>query len=278
MVKIKDMEKFVEDTEEQANLWEEVEQNDAIPENDVKEEESLINQMFWFADEDEEEEQKTEEEQIEEEQEEQETDKDKEQEQTEEEVKEDTGQEEGDVNDLIDEILEQAEEIWGEEVDKAVQEVQDAIEEGAPDDEILQKISELEEALANETLANETLSKERDRLLNKLNELQDKLSEYEVKSYDMKPVEMAIEADPWFKGFVRILAMYKTNPEKVGKERLINVLDQFIVNEFGVSVSDLLEEKANEESKKMETGEEKQAIEISIDTGDKNPIDEMFDI
>lgn len=300
MVKIKDMEKFVDSKElEQINenipeeekkeqwgevVWVEIEAGKELSPEETRE---MIDSMFQLAQEQTGETEEKEETEEQEEGEKKEVEETKEKDETEpeqEEVKEkeeteptDIGQEEGSLEEYISDLLEKAEQIGWEEIDQAVQEVQDAIDEGASDDEILQKIAELEEALAKETLANESLSKERDRLLEKLNELQDRLSEYELKTYDLSPIESAIEKDPTFRWFIKIVAMYKNDPDKVGKERLISALDQFIIKEFWISVSDLLEQKAEEESKKLTTGDEK-TIEITVDAGEKNPIDEMFEI
>ncbi len=187
-------------------------------------------------------------------------------------------EEEKPVENLIEDLLSDAEKIGGEEVDAAAQEVQDAIDEGAPQDEILQKLAELEEALANETLTNETLSKEKEQLIQRISELQDKLAEYEMKSYEYGTIEKALEEDPSLKWFVKILAYYKLDPNKVGKERLISALDNLTQSEFGVSIKSLLDQKAKEENKKMTMGEEKTPIEINVSTDTENPIEDMFDI
>ena len=98
----------------------------------------------------------------------------------------DTGSNEGEEDidipeELLDEILKEADLIDDEQVKEAADDLQEAVDTGAPEEEIVQKIQELENTLNDLTLENETLSKEKERLINKINELQDKLAEYDMR-------------------------------------------------------------------------------------------------
>ncbi len=179
---------------------------------------------------------------------------------------------------VIDELMTDAEKIWWDEVDKAASDVQDSLDNWEDKDEVLSKLAELENALNNANLEKETYKKEKDSLINKLNDLQEKLSDYEIKGYEYWVIENALDNDPKMKWFVKTLVFAKTNPDKVSKEKLINSLDNFIQDEFWISVKNLLNSKANTESNKMTMGDTKTPIEISIKDDWKDPLDKMLGI
>ena len=186
--------------------------------------------------------------------------------------------EEGEFKELLDDILEEAEAIWWEEVDKAAEAVQDSVDKWEDEDIILQRITELEDALNQTTMEKDSYKKEKEMLLNKLNDLQDKLSEYEIKWYEYNAIEKALDKDPTLKWFVKVLAIHEINPDKVPKERIIDAIDWYVYNEFGVGIKDLLSKKAEEQKKVMTSWDWKQPIEITIGQDDKDPLDKMLGI
>jgi len=186
--------------------------------------------------------------------------------QTEEENMEEIKQEVDELSELVNSLdIEDK-----EEEQEQVEELQQAVESG-DEEEILQKLNELEAALEAEKLEKEWLQREKEMLLQKIQELRDKINQLELKTYDYSDLDQVFNQDWNLKAFVKLVALYKMNPEAISKQKLIDAVDRVILDLFGVSVKDLLEQEAKKENEVMKMGREQtQPIEIEIKDNSNN--------
>jgi len=210
------------------------------------------------------------------------TDETKKEEWTPEEEKQETPEEEKqeqeeidpEIQSLIDDITKEAEAIGNEEVDTAAENLGNV---EWWNDEILQRLSELEDQLTEKNLENQSFTRREEKLKNTIQELQDKLSEHEIKWYEYWTITKALDEDPKLKWFVSVLALKKVAPWKVSKEKEIAVLDKYMQDEFGVSISDLLNKKAEATNQAMLNWNNTQPVESKpTDNSSKSELDKML--
>ena len=177
------------------------------------------------------------------------------------------------IQSLIDEISKEAEDIGNNTVDTVAEDLDKADWQ----DEILQRLADLEDQLTEKNLENQSFGRREESLVNKIQDLQDKLSEHEIKWYEYGTITKALDEDPKLKWLVSVLALKKVAPWKVSKEKEIAVLDKYLQDEFWVSVSELLNKKSEQSNQAMLGWENTQPVEAkATDNSSKSELDKML--